>query len=196
LVEVCHDAALKPSLGEAPDWARQRPLPQTGLSPQAQRLAALLNTRSTYGIDAEYEDRQTLMEQLNITEREIGAAASELEELGYVELNRPFGCGPAGFSSLSPTPMLFIATDQALRGWNPEHDAVTMAAEMVNTGDDIVSLADIDHKLGWGPRRINTAAGYLVLFGYVRPLRTMGSMPYTYSSAVIDYKTKRFAQAN
>ncbi|MGB2714437.1 MAG: toll/interleukin-1 receptor domain-containing protein [Vicinamibacterales bacterium] len=155
LIEVCHDISRKPPLGAAPNWASERPLPNAGLSPHAQRLAAFLNLNSKEGLDHEYVEQQALLDALELTPEGLGGAASELEDLGLVELLKTMGCGPAGFSDLSPTATFFIVTDPLLQDWNPSEDATTLAAAMVNSGEDHASLAEMDALLGWGPRRID-----------------------------------------
>ena len=89
-------------------------------------------------------------------------------------------------------------TDPELRGWNPAEDAVSLAGAMVNAAakTGYANLSDVDALLGWGPRRLNPAAEYLALHGYIRPLNTMGSKPYVFSSAAVDHRTRRFAESH
>ena len=130
---------------------------------------------------------------MGLTPEELGDAAGELEDLGLAELLKTFGCGPAGFSEISPTASLFLATDQALQSWEPSTDAVALAAVLINCGDDFAELAEADRILGWGPRRLNPAAAYLSRNGIVRPLQEMGSAPYAFSAAAVSHRTRRFA---
>lgn len=46
LVEVCYDVSVKPPLGDPPPWAIERPLGALGLSANAQRVAAWINSHS------------------------------------------------------------------------------------------------------------------------------------------------------
>jgi hypothetical protein len=50
LIDVCHDVSGKPPLGTPPHWASARPLPSSGMSPVAQRLAAVVNEKNTVGM--------------------------------------------------------------------------------------------------------------------------------------------------
>ena len=156
----------------------------------------LLNKRSEHGLSDDVVDQDALLTELQITPEQLGMAASELEDRGLVKLTEAMGCGPAGFIFLSPTPNLFIATDPLLREWNPAQDALVLAAAMVNASEDCVSLAELDQALGWGPRRLNPAADYLVMKTIVRPLEAMGSAPYSYLEALIDHRTRRFAEGS
>lgn len=134
------------------------------------------------------------MSDLGLSADQAGMAASELADHLYVKLDVDTGSGPAGFSHLEPTLLLFLHTDPILRGWDPRQDAVALAAAMVNLAKDGgIALADVDQHLGWGPRRLNPAADYLRLHRYVQALESMGSLPYTYSYAFVNHRTRRFA---
>lgn len=196
LIDACYEVSRKPPLGPAPVHVRERPLAKLGLSTDAQRIAAWINRHSELGLVYDYFERDTLMNELGLSADQAGMAASELSDSGYVELHVDSGSGPAGFSQVAPTPELFIKTDPFLRGWDPERDAVELAAAMVNRArDGVAALADVDKHLGWGPRRLNPAADFLRVYGMVRASDEAGSSPYTYSYAFVDHRTRRFALA-
>lgn len=195
LLEACHDVSTKPPLGRPPAWASERPLQASGLSVNAQRLAAWINERSADGTRYEIYERDTLMSELELTAQQIGMAASELSDAGYVKLVIDGGSGEAGFSHLRPEPPLFFDTDSPLRGWDPRKDAVELAAAMVNTArGGQVSLANLAEHLGWPPRRLNPAADFLSLHGYVQASEECGSAPYTYGYAFLTHRTRRLAE--
>ena len=118
-VEVCHDVSIKPPLGAPPPWAIGSPLGALGLSTAAQRVAAWINSHSTDGTAYDVFDRDVLMRELALTAEQAGMAASELSDAGYVKLIVDSGSGPAGFSNVLPTPLLFFRTDPVLQGWDP-----------------------------------------------------------------------------
>jgi hypothetical protein len=195
LLEACHDVSTKPPLGGVPAWARQRPLEGLPLSAHAQRMAAWINQHSEDGTRYQHFERDEIFKDLELTPDEAGMAASELEDCGWVELDVDTGSGPAGFSSLQPLPELFFRTDPVLQGWDPEADAVALAAAMINVArSDCVNLDEVDKHLAWGPRRLNPAADYLAAHGYVNPSRSVGSAPYTYANALLSHRTRRLAQ--
>jgi hypothetical protein len=195
LLEACHDVSAKPPLGEAPTWARESPLPGTGLSTNAQRLAAWLNEHSKDGHSFDIFERDPILKDLGFTPEQAGMAASELSDAGMVKLIVTSGSGPAGFSDIQPRPQLFFRTDLALRGWDTKKDALALAAAMLNSGGDQAGLADMDRHLGWGPRRINPAADYLSAHGYVERSKSFGSLPYTYIHAFLTHRTRRFVES-
>ena len=194
LIGVCHKVDIKPPLGSPPSWAQQRPLDQTGLTIHAQLLAALLNERSKNGMILDpILDSNEVLRVLDLTEDEIAIVADELEELGLAQLHKHLGMGKAGFGKISPTPRLFFETDPYLKGWNAEADARALAAAILNTGKETLSLIEADKILSWGPRRINPAAQYLESYGLANPLKSLGSDPYVYSALIITPRTRRFA---
>jgi hypothetical protein len=196
LIDVCHDVSRKPPLGTPPAWASLRPLPSSGMSPSAQRLAAIINEKSELGWQYDMLDRDELLQALDVTPEELGMAADELAERYWVKLHKTMGCGPAGFSALQPRMPLFFETDPELKGRDPAEDARVLAAAMVNTATNgYAQLAVLDGQLGWGPRRLNPAAEYLDAHGYIRALRSHGCKPYVFSSAAVDFKTRRFADS-
>lgn len=108
LLELCHNVSTKPPLGQAPAWARERPLPGAGLSANAQRLATWLNQHSEEGHPYDLFERDAIMKDLGFTAEQAGMAASELSDAGMVKLIVDSGSGPAGFSSIGPQPQLFF----------------------------------------------------------------------------------------
>ena len=70
----------------------------TGLSIQANRLAVLLDERSMAADERDpMLEPKDVMQALGITEEEVGLAADELEELGWIGLDKALGMGEAGF---------------------------------------------------------------------------------------------------
>jgi len=130
---------------------------------------------------------------LDVNEDELSVAADELEDRGWVKLQKTLGMGKVGFSRVSPTEQLFFDTDLSLKGWKTENDARVLAATAVNTQKESVSLAELDQLLSWGPRRLNPAAAYLAVFQYVQAAATLSSHPYAYHWFFITPKTRRFA---
>lgn len=194
LVNICHGVDEKPPIGSPPQRVREKPLENLGISTHAQRLAALLNERSEHGLILDPMMHAAEVESaLGLTEDEISIAADELEELGWVKLQLSLGMGKAGFNRISPREELFFNSDLPLKGWNTVEDARVLAATAVNTGEESVSLIELDRLLEWGPRRINPAAAYLGSLGYIQASATISCHPYVYQWFFITPKTRRFA---
>ena len=190
LVEACLGIPAKPPPKPPPVWTKERPLPESGLSQNGQRLAAWLSERASEGHCFVRFDRALFAKDLGYSGPQAAAAARELANRGLVEL---LGSGPPGFTQICPRPQLFFRTDRALRGWITEADAKAVAVELVKAGTESVSLEDLDRQLGWGPRRLNPAADYLRLNGVVR--NTAGARPayYSYAIAIVTPRTREFA---
>jgi diguanylate cyclase (GGDEF)-like protein len=169
------------------------PLPRSGLSLSAQRLAIFLNRKSEHGLDHDpIVDPASICDGLGFTDDVLALAADELAEHGWIKLVKTMGMGKAGFSTLSPTALLFIETDQFIRGSNPKSDARELAAQLINQPDGSAKLPDLDRLLAWGPRRINPSVSYLVVNNYVQASKTLGAHPYAVSWIRATEKTKRF----
>jgi hypothetical protein len=191
LVNVCHGVETKPALGSRPTWTEPRLPTDFGLSIHAQRLAILLSDRSETGNTLDpLLDRSDILEALEISEEEAMLAADELEERGWVQ--RHLGHDKLG--RISPEPLLFFHIDPQVKGWNPEVDAYALAAFLVNLGQDTALLREVDESLGWGPRRINPAARFLVSQDLAKGhQRLAGENPYGFYYLEVTPRTKRFA---
>lgn len=174
--------------------AENTPLRTTGLSVNAQRLAALLNERSQTGQEHDpILEPNAILESLHITEEELAVAADELQDRGWAHLSLTSGMGKAGFSDMWPTPTLFIEIDPLLKGWNPKDDAKLVARTVSDSDENQLYSSEIDARLSWGPRRLNPAIDYLVLNEIVKPSEACGAHPYTVMSLFGSARTKRFA---
>jgi hypothetical protein len=194
LLNVCHDVHTKPPLGARPAWAAPRLPADLGLSVHAQRLAVLLAERSENGLTLDpMLEASKVLEELQLTETEAATAADELDERGWVKRHVHLGMGNVGFGRISPTALLFFNLDPHVKGWNSEADARTLAAVLVNRGNDIVPLKDADQMLGWGPRRFNPAAQLLHLHNLASGHAILGCAPYAFQYLQVTPRTKRFA---
>lgn len=170
------------------------PLPRSGLSLPAQHLAVYLNKISEHGLDHDpMVDPASLCNGLSFTEDILALVADELAEHGWVKLIKTFGMGKAGFSTLSPTALLFIETDQFVTGSDPKSDARELAVQLTKQPEGSANLSELDKQLSWGPRRINPAVAYLQLKEYVQASKTLGAHPYAVSWIRATEKTRRFA---
>jgi diguanylate cyclase (GGDEF)-like protein len=170
------------------------PLPRSGLTLSAQHLAVYLNRKSQHGLDHDpMIDPASLCNELSFTEDVLALAADELAEHGWIKLIKTMGMGKAGFSTLSPTALLFIETDQFIRGRDPKADARELAAQLIKQPEGSANLSELDKQLSWGPRRINPSVSFLQLKEYVQASKTLGAHPYAVSWIRATEKTKRFA---
>ena len=100
--------------------------------------------------------------------------------------------GKVGFHSISPLPLLFIETDKYIKGWDPIQDSIALASALVNSGQKIVRIKEIDDILGWGPRQINPAIFVLDLHNAIGHSKVLEPV-YAYNAVILTPKTKRYA---
>jgi hypothetical protein len=201
VIAVCYDVSAKPPLGTPPAWAVEQPLPQKGLSVHAQRLATLLNERSEHALAATGAPDPILsiddvVQALGMTEHEVDEAADELETTGWAILLRRNVLGlPISLGHIRPSPLLFVETDPVFKGWNPREDARALAAVMVNSGKDVMTLDEAERALAWGSRRMNATAHALKIGGHADVIggdRAYGTSAYY--GFHITAKTRRLAR--
>ena len=147
LIEVCHDVSTKPPLGQAPAWARERPLAGADLSPDAQRMAASLNEHSEVGVQYDYFERDALLTDLGLTPEQAAMVASELEDsagslLGQGFRHRLEGVRQARLSSpvqIRCDGQLEQIASQQPRGEEQNLEALHVAGLRVEPSDHVVA---------------------------------------------------------
>jgi hypothetical protein len=192
LVDACYEVSKKPPLGTPPMWASERPLLGSDLSPHAQRIAVLLSERAVHGIEGEvFLDIDDLQSELGIDLQQVATAVDELQDRGMVKVLGDANSA-IGIRMISPGVALFLETDPVLKGWNPHEDARALAVAAVNSGQSGFTLDEMAERLGWEPRRINSAAYVLDAYGYAKGLR-VHDPTYAFGTMLITPKTRRFA---
>ncbi len=79
-------------------------------------------------------------------------------------------------------------------GADPFADALTIAADMVNTQDFPEALEEIADRYGWSPRRLNPAVAYLLGKDLVRDIHYLGSGVWVTSQISRTDATRRFVK--
>jgi hypothetical protein len=155
------------------------PLPRSGLSPLAQRLAAFLSTESGDAIVDLHFDIALLMDRLDASERDLVDAANELERRGWVALLED-GNAPLGCRGVMPKADLFLDTEPELHGANVELDSIRFIIDAVDAGQDSLQVRERASALGWNPRRANIACYFLVSHSAVDREFQSQTDPYFY----------------
>lgn len=158
----------RPPLGSIPAFATRAIKEDAGLSTLAGRIATYFVQASVQARDC---DPQLPVEDLRrlagTNDDDIAEAVDELESLGLVSPTRTIGAGQLGFIRLMPKPRLFAVLDGLLMPWNPEEDARTVAAEILNSANGALVTQVLAQQLGWTPRRMNPAITVLIDAGAV-----------------------------
>lgn len=158
LVNDIHGVVLKPPLGAPPEAVARREETNTGCSPAATTVAKLFVENTEHAL---FADPQTtvseIAEQTNLPEEDVDDALHELDGLGLVE-KKNF----VDHVIVLAKDELFVTFDKFWKPWDPEKDAVKIAADMLNDDGFPDSLEEIGERYGWKPRRVNPAAAYLI----------------------------------
>ncbi len=194
LINGIHGVTQKPPLGPAPRAVRDRSAGRTGLSPAAEAIAKLMIERSEHGDSFDPQlDGNELRSATELPDDDLVDAIDELEGRGFVRKIVTMGCGALGFSRVVPEAALFSDLDQHFMDWNPEDDALRLAAELVNGGDGR-GVPQIAEKLGWPPRRINPAVNYLIARDLIDSSEVCGTHPWCTHWIRKTPKTRRFVR--
>ncbi len=175
--EIYEILKKKLSPGEEPIRAESEPasIGQLGLSDDAVALLKLLSNKSERALSNDpLLTTEEVLNALKISEEALSLASDELDEKGFVKLDKTLGMGKAGFYTIGTTELLFSVTDKYLREWNPEEDAVALAKVLIDIAqEDAVSIRGADESLEWGPRRINPALFLLIERDMVNPSKIL-----------------------
>jgi len=166
------------------------------LTPLAAKLAELFAKRSKNG--RAWDPQLPVSEMKSETrasDNDLIDAVSELEDLGWVKPQRVIGAAPYGYQIATPTNRIFENVDRHVMGWSPAHDALRVAAEVVNSERRGLQAYELIERLGWTPRRLNPALSYLVSRDLVLSSENMDPVFVTHYIAETP-KTRRFVRNN
>jgi hypothetical protein len=98
------------------------------------------------------------------------------------------------FGRYTPEDELFAEFDQRWREWDPGADALRIAADLVNAGEESVATEMLMERYGWPVRRLNPALTYLIMRRVVQSIGAANSA--LVSLAVITTPaTRRFVKS-
>jgi hypothetical protein len=163
LIADIQGVSLKPPIqaprgDAAPAWGAN-----LSLSPLAAMIAEAFARGSKNGRTNDPKiDVGDMLKETGASTDDLSDAISELADLGWLKPRRVMGSPPFGYRTVTPTEYLFLNVDRAVMGWDPEQDAIRVAAEIVNDQNRGLQSHDIAARLGWTPRRLNPALAYLI----------------------------------
>lgn len=194
LIHSIHGVTQKPPLGPVPRPIRESSKGVIGLSPAAEMIAKLVIEKSGHGDSFDPQlDGNELRAITELPDEDLIDAIDELAGRGFVRKIVTMGCGTLGFSSVTSEAALFSELDKFFMDWDPEADALRIAAELVNGGDDS-GVPQIAEKLGWAPRRMNPAVNYLIERDLIDSSETLGTHPWCTHWISKTNKTRRLVR--
>ena len=159
LVNDIHGVVRKPPSGAPPEAVKQYEETNTGCSPAVTTVAKLFVESTEHAL---FADPQTtvseIAKQTNLPEENVDDALHELGGLGLVKKTRLTN----GVTRVLAKDELFVTFDKFWKPWDPEKDAVKVAADMLNDDGFPAWLEEIGERYGWEPRCVNPAAAYLI----------------------------------
>ena len=191
LVHSIYDISRKPALGQPPDLIKRTiPGGSIGVSAAAEALIRLCMENTEHGDSHDPQlNEELITSETGLGKDDIVDAVEELEAGGFVRPLRHLGDGGIGY--VAPSASLYTKFDKYFNDWNPEEDALQIAAALINDtcSGDVVQLAQ---HFGWQPRRANPAITYLVERKLVESSQSIGTHPWCSAWIQSNTKTRRF----
>jgi len=193
LVNDLYDISKKPPLGRPPSSVTKKtPDNKLGISPAAESIVRMCMEKTQNGDSFDPQlDEKAIAAHSNLSKDDIIDAVEELESLGFVKLHRYLS--DDGIGIISPEAALFAKFDKYFNEWDPEDDALQIAAALQN---NIVNgnTVEIAKHFSWLPRRVNPAMTYLAERNLVDAHEHMGTHPWRYGWIEKTAKTRRFVR--
>ncbi|MCU0731340.1 MAG: hypothetical protein MUE84_07105 [Hyphomonas sp.] len=164
----------KPALGSAPRYLQSQPEGSSTWSAAALTLAEhfVRNSRTGHKMDPQVTDEQ-LQEATGLPEVDVRLGILDLLDAGMLEKS-----GSIGSNRVWPLADLFSTFDGMFLETDPEGDARTLAAYLVNAGKNLVASEEAGKALEWSARRFNPAAHWLISARIVTPQDSLGGSAY------------------
>lgn len=185
LINDIHGVSKKPPLGSPPEIVQDVNETNTGYSAAATAVAKVFVENSTSAV---FGDAQFMIDEL--MER-TGLSRDDIED-GLYELN---GMVNESHNRVLAKDELYATFDKYWMEWNPEEDALKIAADTLNDENFPSDVAQIAERYGWEPRRMNAALAYLQNREIIRERRVIGCQPWLISSVIPTPATRRFVKS-
>lgn len=194
LINFIHGVSNKPILGNPPQVVQQYSGGKTGLSAAAEAIAKYLVEKSEHGDKYDpHIGARVLQSFVSLSDHDLVDGLDELEGKGYVEKKRLNGAEDLECTFVGTTGELFAKLDQHFVEWNPEEDALHIAAGLVNESMSN-SSPEISERLGWKARRLNAAVHYLLGRDLIDRRMARPAFPWCSMWVVPTHKTRRFVK--
>lgn len=187
VVNDIYGIARRPPIGRIPEVVGIGAVAtETGYSPAAATVAKLLveSSKLARKFDPQTSLRE-LAQQTGLTEEDTRDALYDLR--GMVTLHRE--------DLVYAEEALFVEFDRYWKDWNPQEDARTLAAEMMNDDTFPKAPAEIAARLDWPARRLNPALAYLDSGGHIRAARAFNGGPWLLAHVSRTDQTRRFVKS-
>lgn len=186
LINDLHGATRKPPLGAVPRAIAEAPKADRGYSPAANAIAREFVEGSKFGRKFDpCLSKEDLSGRTGLSVEDVIDALHELSAFVRADRYRP----------VMPLPELFVRFDEYWKEWDPAKDALELAAAMMNDPTFPTDPAQIDARLGWGPRRLNPAMAFLEERKLVRSLRSLDGGCYGCHHVNKTDATRRFVKS-
>lgn len=183
LVSDIFELAKKPKLGKKPAAVA---LPPSPYSSAAMAVAEYFCRETTHAVWADPQiSEEDLAKAVSLSIEDTQDALYELRDFFRED-----------HFAVMPDKNLWTEFDKFfLDGADPQQDALTVAADMMNTPDFPGKLSQIAEKYEWTPRRLNPAVAFLLERNLVRDVQYLGDGRWVTSEIERTDATRRFVKS-
>lgn len=183
LVSDIFELAKKPKLGKMPAAVA---LPPSPYSSAAMAVAEYFCRETTHAVWADPQiSEEDLAKAVSLSIEDTQDALYELRDFFRED-----------HFAVMPDKNLWTEFDKFfLDGADPQKDALTVAADMMNTPNFPEKLSQIAEKYEWTPRRLNPAVAFLLERNLVRDVQYLGDGRWVTSEIERTDATRRFVKS-
>ena len=190
LVDRLHGVSRKPALGPKPHYVQPAPAGLDGWSAAAISVGRHIVEASVNAMVCDpVVTLEDLASELDLESEDLRIAVLDLVDGGFLREMNARG-------HYTPEPPLFVDFDEVFMPFSPAEDARTLANRIVTGDERAASVEEMAEKLGWTPRRMNSAICYLQRAGAVDARHALASAPWRAVQLVRTDQTLRFARRN
>ncbi len=185
LINDIHGISRKPPLGEVPKIIQEVSKLGSSYSPAAMAIAKVIVDKSETACFADPQLSQKEVQEITgLSNEDMDDALHEISVYFNTEFER-----------ILPHASFFAEFDKFWQPWNPEEDALRLAADMVNDSNFPDNTSEIAEIYGWSARRINPAIIYLADRKLIDSRRFMGHQPWFSLQVYSTAATRRFVKS-
>lgn len=190
LVKTFHGVSEKPPIGKIPEYVTSLKNSVGGLSKNATTVGSLMLSRPDEQTGCEKIYLTAKLRELvpYITNDDFEDAIDELNEYGLIK-----GIS-YGLNRISPTYKLLLLLKEECLSYDPEEDIKAVAAAV--TAKSQINGDELQNSLKLSPLRLNHAIDYLEDYKHINVIRTLGTAPYHFRTAIATRHTRRFVEEN
>ncbi len=189
LVDRLWGVSNRPALGPIPNHVIAAAAAPPGWSAAAIAIARAFATTSENAMTRDpMMSLAELVDATALSEEDVRLGVLELKDAGLVWEGAVRGI-------YGPEANLFAEFDASFMPFSPSDDATVVANRMLEGSEVATMTQALAEELGWAPRRMNSAIGYMLAAGVIEARHALASRPWSAIHLIRTDQTLRFARS-